>query len=36
VMSNGKITIASTALLEIDAPIITMNGRVVAGGPNPI
>ena len=36
VMSNGKITIHAQGLLEIDAGIITMNGRIVAGGPNPI
>ncbi|MGC2407110.1 MAG: phage baseplate assembly protein V [Candidatus Cybelea sp.] len=36
VMSNGKITIQSQGLLQIDASVITMNGRIVAGGPNPI
>jgi uncharacterized protein involved in type VI secretion and phage assembly len=36
VMSNSKVTIQSTGLLEIDAPVITLNGRVFAGGPNPI
>jgi uncharacterized protein involved in type VI secretion and phage assembly len=36
VMSNSKITIQSTGLLEIDAAVITLNGRVVADGPNPI
>jgi uncharacterized protein involved in type VI secretion and phage assembly len=36
VMCNGKITIESVGLLEIDAPIVSINGRIVAGGPNPI
>lgn len=36
VMSNGKITIQAHGLLEIDASVITLNGRIVAGGPNPI
>jgi uncharacterized protein involved in type VI secretion and phage assembly len=36
VMSNSKITIHGVGLLEIDAPSITIKGRVVADGPNPI
>jgi uncharacterized protein involved in type VI secretion and phage assembly len=36
VMSNSKITIKAQGLLEIDAPIITLKGRVVADLPNPI
>jgi uncharacterized protein involved in type VI secretion and phage assembly len=35
-MSNGKITISSTAVLEMRAPTITINGRVVAPNANPI
>jgi phage baseplate assembly protein V len=35
-MSNGKITIAASSLLEIRADHVTINGRIVAGGPNPI
>lgn len=35
-MSNGKITISSVGLLELDAATITIKGRVVADGPNPI
>jgi uncharacterized protein involved in type VI secretion and phage assembly len=35
-MSNGKITIAASSLLEIRADHITINGRIVAGFPNPI
>jgi phage baseplate assembly protein gpV len=34
VMSNSKITIQATGLLELDALTVTINGRVVAGGPN--
>jgi uncharacterized protein involved in type VI secretion and phage assembly len=36
VMSNSKVTIQSTGLLEIDANLITIKGRVIADGPNPI
>jgi uncharacterized protein involved in type VI secretion and phage assembly len=36
VMSNSKLTIEATGLLEIDAPVITLKGRVVTGLPNPI
>jgi phage baseplate assembly protein gpV len=36
VMSNSKITIQATGLLEIDAAVVTINGRVFAGGPNPV
>ena len=36
VMSNGKITIQAVGILELDAPSITLKGRVVADGPNPI
>jgi uncharacterized protein involved in type VI secretion and phage assembly len=36
VMSNSKITIKATGLLEIDAPIITVKGRIVSDFPNPI
>lgn len=35
-MSNGKISISSRAVLEITAPTITLNGRVVAPNGNPI
>jgi phage baseplate assembly protein V len=35
-LSNGKIAITGTALLELRAPIVTINGRVVQPGPNPI
>jgi uncharacterized protein involved in type VI secretion and phage assembly len=35
-MSNGKIAIKSVAVLEIQAPIVTINGRVVCPNPNPI
>jgi uncharacterized protein involved in type VI secretion and phage assembly len=35
-MSNGKITIRSVGVLEISAPTITMNGRIVAPNGNPI
>ena len=34
--SNGKIAVHSTALLEIQGAIVTINGRVVQPGPNPI
>jgi hypothetical protein len=35
-MVNGKITIRSVGVLEISAPIITLNGRVVTPNGNPI
>lgn len=35
-MSNGKITIRAKGVLEIIAPTITLNGRVVAPNGNPI
>jgi uncharacterized protein involved in type VI secretion and phage assembly len=35
-MSNGKIAIKSVAVLELKAPTITLNGRVVCPNPNPI
>ena len=34
VMSSGKITIQATGVLEIDAPTVTIKGRVVADGIN--
>jgi uncharacterized protein involved in type VI secretion and phage assembly len=36
VMSNGKITIASTGVLELRGATLTLNGRVVAPNANPI
>jgi uncharacterized protein involved in type VI secretion and phage assembly len=35
-MSNGKILIQSVGILQIQAPTVTINGRVVAPNPNPI
>lgn len=35
-MSNGKISIQSQGVLEITAPHITLNGRIVAPNGNPI
>jgi uncharacterized protein involved in type VI secretion and phage assembly len=35
-MSNGKITISGVGVLELIAPTITVNGRVVAPNANPI
>jgi uncharacterized protein involved in type VI secretion and phage assembly len=35
-MSNGKISIRSTGVVQIDAPHIILNGRVVAPNGNPI
>ena len=35
-MANGKITIRSVGVLEITAPVITLNGRIVAPNNNPI
>jgi uncharacterized protein involved in type VI secretion and phage assembly len=36
VMTNGKISVHAVGLLEITAPTITLNGRVVAPNGNPI
>jgi hypothetical protein len=36
IMNNGKITIKSIGVLELTAPVITVNGRVVAPNDNPI
>jgi uncharacterized protein involved in type VI secretion and phage assembly len=36
VLSNGKISIQAVGMLELDAPIITIKGRTVADGINPI
>jgi phage baseplate assembly protein V len=35
-LSNGKVSIRSIALLELQGAIVTVNGRVVQPGPNPI
>lgn len=35
-MSNGKITIRSQGVLELTAPNMTLNGRIVAPNGNPI
>jgi uncharacterized protein involved in type VI secretion and phage assembly len=35
-MSNGKITIRGQGVLELSAPTVTINGRVVAPNGNPI
>jgi len=35
-MSNGKITVSAKGVLEMIAPTITLNGRVVAPNQNPI
>ncbi|HSY92668.1 MAG TPA: hypothetical protein VK812_14935 [Candidatus Binatus sp.] len=35
-LSNGKITIKSIAVLELKAPTIIVNGRIVAPNSNPI
>lgn len=35
-MSNGKIAIKSVGLLQIEAPVVTINGRVVSPNSNPI
>lgn len=35
-MSNGKIAIKSVGLLELNAPVVTINGRVVSPNSNPI
>jgi uncharacterized protein involved in type VI secretion and phage assembly len=36
VLSNGKITIAATGVLELRSATLTLNGRVVAPNGNPI
>ncbi len=36
ILSNGKISVRATGLLEIDGPIVTIKGRVVQPSPNPI
>jgi uncharacterized protein involved in type VI secretion and phage assembly len=35
-MSNGKVVIKSVGLLQIEAPVVTINGRVVSPNSNPI
>jgi phage baseplate assembly protein V len=35
-MSNGKVTIKSVAVLSLEAPVITIAGRVVTPNANPI
>ncbi len=35
-MSNGKVTIKSVGLISIEAPVVTINGRVVSPNSNPI
>ena len=35
-MSNGKITIKSKGLLELEGKVVRINGRVVSPTPNPI
>jgi uncharacterized protein involved in type VI secretion and phage assembly len=35
-MSNGKVVIKSVGLLELDAPVVTINGRIVSPNSNPI
>ena len=35
-MSNGKVTIKGVGLISIEAPIVTINGRVVSPNSNPI
>jgi uncharacterized protein involved in type VI secretion and phage assembly len=36
VMSNGKITIQAVGILALDAPVVTIKGRPVVDGINPI
>ena len=36
ILCNGKIVIKSTAVLELRAPTVTINGRVVSPNANPI
>ena len=35
-LTNGKITIQSVGVLELKAPTVLVNGRVVAPNDNPI
>jgi len=35
-MSNGKMVVKSVGLLQIEAPVVTINGRVVSPNSNPI
>lgn len=35
-LSNGKISLQATCVLEILAPVVTINGRVVQPSPSPI
>lgn len=35
-LSNGKISLSAIAILEINAPVVTINGRVVQPSPSPI
>lgn len=35
-LSNGKITIKSIGVLEMKAPVISLNGRIVAPNNDPI
>ncbi|CAO3443982.1 phage baseplate assembly protein V [Azospirillum largimobile] len=35
-LSNGKVSLSATAVLEIRAPVVTINGRVVQPSPSPI
>ncbi len=35
-LENARITVRSVAQIEINAPLVTINGRVVAPVPNPI
>ena len=35
-MSNGKVTIKGVGLISIEAPVVTINGRVVSPNSNPI
>ena len=35
-MSNGKVTIKGVGLISIEAPVVTINGRVVSPNNNPI
>ena len=35
-LKNGKITIRSISIIELEAPLIILNGRPVAPGVDPI
>jgi uncharacterized protein involved in type VI secretion and phage assembly len=35
-LANGRITITGIGMIQIKAPVVTINGRVVAPTPNPI